>query len=44
MADYKPGSMDTEEQKKTFDGFVRLTKISVIVILVALILLYIING
>ena len=41
---HKPGEMDITEQEKTFEGFVRLTKNAVIVIIVALILLALING
>lgn len=44
MADYKHGSMNIEEQEKTFNGFIKLTKNITIAIIVALILLYIING
>ncbi len=44
MSDFKPGSMDVTEHHKTFDGFVRLTVRTTIVILVALVLLAMING
>jgi hypothetical protein len=44
MADYEPGSMDITEQERTFEGFVRWTIRTVIVIIVGLILLAIING
>jgi hypothetical protein len=44
MAEYEHGSMNIEEQEKTFNGFVKLTKNITIAIIVALILLYMING
>ncbi len=44
MAEHEPGRMDIEEQERTFDGFVRWSVRAVIVIVVALILLYIVNG
>ncbi len=44
MSDHKHGSMDTKEQEKTFDGFVRFTIWTVVVIIVALILLAMINA
>jgi Bacterial aa3 type cytochrome c oxidase subunit IV len=44
MADYEPGGMDITEQERTFEGFVRWTIRTVIVIIVGLILLAIING
>jgi len=33
MADYKHGDMDTKVQTQTYDGFINVTKKSVIVIL-----------
>ena len=41
MADeeFKPGSMDIDEHKKTFDGFMRFTSNSLIVIFAVLIFL-----
>lgn len=44
MADHEPGSMDIEEQERTFEGFVRWSVRAVIAIIVALILLYLVNG
>lgn len=44
MADHKHGSMDIEEQERTFENFLRITKNAVIAIIVALILLAIFNG
>lgn len=41
---HKHGSMDTTEQEKTFNGFMTITKWTTITIIVALILLYMING
>ncbi|MBO6789253.1 MAG: aa3-type cytochrome c oxidase subunit IV [Dinoroseobacter sp.] len=44
MAEHKHGSMDTTEQEKTFDGFMRFSIWTVVVIIVALILLAMINA
>ena len=44
MAEHKHGSMDTTEQEKTFDGFMRFSIWTVVVIIVALILLARINA
>ncbi|SEN02268.1 aa3 type cytochrome c oxidase subunit IV [Palleronia salina] len=44
MAKHSHGSMDISEQEKTFNGFVRWTVRTVVVIIVALILLALING
>lgn len=44
MAEYKHGSMDIEDQEKTFEGFVKIIARSTVVILVVLILLAIFNG
>lgn len=44
MADHEPGSMDITDQERTFDAFVRWAGRAVIVIIVALVLLYIVNG
>jgi hypothetical protein len=44
MAEYEPGKMDITEQERTFEGFVRWTIRTVMVILIGLILLAIING
>ena len=44
MAEHKHGSMDTTEQEKTFDGFMRFSIWTVVVINVALILLAMINA
>ena len=44
MAEHKHGSMDTTEQEKTFDGFMRFSTWTVVVIIVALILLAMINA
>lgn len=37
MADHKQGEMDVKEQEKTFDGFMKFTTWSVIVILVIIV-------
>ncbi len=39
MADFEPGSMNIEEQEKTFEGFVKWMKVSTIVIFIVLIFL-----
>ena len=46
MADQKHehGTMNTDVQEKTFAGFMSLVSKSTVVILVALVLLYLING
>lgn len=44
MAEHKHGSMDIKEQEKTFDGFVKFTIWTIVVIIVALILLAFVNG
>ncbi|MDJ0993411.1 MAG: aa3-type cytochrome c oxidase subunit IV [Dinoroseobacter sp.] len=44
MAEHKHGSMNIEAQEKTFNSFIKLTKNITIGIIVALILLYMING
>lgn len=43
MADHKHGEMDITAQEKTFDGFVRLTTWSVVVILLILVFLAIVG-
>ena len=44
MAEHEPGNMDITEHERTFEGFVRWTIRTVIVIIVGLILLAIVNG
>ena len=44
MAEHKHGSMDITTQEKTFDGFIRFTIRTVIVILVAVVLLAMFNA
>ena len=41
---YEHGSMSTDDQEKTFASFVGVVSKSVVVIAVALVLLYLING
>ena len=41
---HEHGTMDTDVQEKTFAGFMSLVSKSTVVILVALVLLYLING
>lgn len=44
MADHKHGTMDTRNQEKTFEGFVKFATRSVIGIIVILILLAIVGA
>jgi len=44
MAEHKHGEMDITVQEQTFEGFIRFTIKTVVVILVAVILLAIFNG
>ncbi|MGR3542608.1 MAG: aa3-type cytochrome c oxidase subunit IV [Hasllibacter sp.] len=44
MADHEPGSMDISHQEATFAKFIQWTMRTVIAIIIALILLYLING
>ena len=44
MAEHEPGKMDIADQERTFDAFIQWTTRAVIAILVALVLLYIVNG
>lgn len=44
MADHKPGSMKIEEQEKTFEGFIKFTVRTVIVIIAILLFLAIFNS
>ncbi len=39
QGDHKHGTMDTTSQERTFAGFVRFTKVAVLVIVVILVLL-----
>ncbi|GGG68315.1 hypothetical protein GCM10011415_14390 [Salipiger pallidus] len=44
MAEHKQGSMDITAQEKTFEGFIKFTVRTVVVILVLVVLLAIWNG
>lgn len=44
MSDHVHGSMDTEEQEKTFDGFVKLGRISLYVCIGILVFLAVFNS
>ena len=44
MAEHKHGEMDITTQEKTFEGFVKLTVRTVIVIILTLIFLALVNG
>lgn len=44
MADHKHGEMNTDDQEKTFAGFIGLTTKAVIVIVVLLLFTAIVNG
>lgn len=43
MAEHKHGEMDVSDHEKTFDGFVRMTVRTTVVILLILILLALLN-
>jgi len=44
MAEHKHGEMDIEDQKKTFEGFVRATVWAVVAIIIALIFMALVNA
>ena len=44
MAEHEHGSMDITTQEKTFEGFMKFTTWTVIIIIVALILLALVNA
>ena len=44
MSDHKHGSMNTEVQEKTFEGFLSLATKTVIICIFLLVLIAIING
>ena len=44
MAEHKHGTMDTSTQEKTFEGFIRFTVRSVIVIIALLIFIALVNA
>jgi hypothetical protein len=44
MAEHKHGTMDTRVQEKTFEGFIKVTVRSVMVILVLVVLMAIFNA
>ena len=44
MAEHKHGEMNTEAQEKTFNGFVRITVWSVVVIIGLLVFIAMVNG
>lgn len=44
MAEHKHGSMEIEEQEKTFEGFIQYVTWAAVAIIVFLILLAMING
>lgn len=44
MAEHKHGSMDTSVQEKTYEGFIKFSIRTSVVILVALVLLTLANG
>ena len=43
MAEHKHGSQDTEEQRKTFDGFLRVTVWTCVIVVLILIFLAIVG-
>lgn len=44
MSDHKHGEMDTKDHEATFAGFITVMTRTTIAIVIALVLLYIING
>ena len=42
--EHKHGSMDTEVQEKTFDGFINWTTKTVVVFILALVFIALVNG
>ncbi|SMH41054.1 aa3-type cytochrome c oxidase subunit IV [Maritimibacter sp. HL-12] len=44
MAEHKHGTMDTRVQEKTFEGFIKVTVRSVMVILVLVVLMALFNA
>lgn len=44
MADTEHGSMDTKEQEKTFNGFLKFSGYGMLGSLIFLFLLYLVNG
>lgn len=44
MADHKHGSMDTTEQEKTFDGFVKFATSTAVVCIAILIFMALVNS
>lgn len=44
MAEHKHGSMDTREQEKTFDGFIRLTTWGAVISIGILIFIALVNA
>lgn len=44
MSEHKHGEMDISVQEKTFDGFVKMTKWAVIIIIAILVFLALVNG
>jgi Ni,Fe-hydrogenase I cytochrome b subunit len=44
MAEHKHGSMDTKEQEKTFDGFIRLVTWGAVITISVLIFMALANG
>ncbi len=44
MGDFKPGSMNTEEQEKTFAGFVKFTIWASVICILVLIFMAMVNS
>ncbi len=44
MGDFKPGSMNIEEQEKTFAGFVKFTIWATVIILLVLVFMALVNS
>lgn len=44
MGDFKPGSMEIEEQEKTFGGFIKFTIWATVIILLVLVFMALVNS
>ncbi|MBC7154440.1 MAG: aa3-type cytochrome c oxidase subunit IV [Rhodobacteraceae bacterium] len=44
MADYKHGEMDTTEQEKTFEGFIKFSTWGAIIVICVLIFIALVNA
>ena len=44
MGEHKPGSMNIEEQEKTFEGFIKFTIWATVIILLVLVFMAMVNS